>query len=152
MNQALLDELTNDPAGLGYAPHIASENDAAILALLTDKTLFTRLGWISSSKLNLWSAKFNDEYRTVEIRAADPLDPMYGAANALKRALNRDTDSNALNLGDPDVSSLLDAWTFADATGVSKAALIALGTHPASRAEVLGLSVTAQDIANALRP
>lgn len=152
MNQALLDELTNDPMALGYAPHVANEDDGAIYALLTDTTLFSKLGWVSVSDLNLWGAQNNAEYQLVETRAADPTDPMYGAANALKRALNRSSDDNAINLADPGVSALLDAWPFADGTGTTKTQLIALGTHPASRAEILGLNVTIQQIANTLRP
>jgi hypothetical protein len=146
----LFTELTTDPMGLGYAPLIVSRNDAGCELLLNDATKFTRPDWVSVSEFNTWCASHNEEYQNIKALAANSSNPYNSAADAILRCLNGAINTGALNLADVNVMNLLNAWPFADTTGATKAALIALGTFPASRAQVLGISATIDDISNAL--
>jgi len=147
---SLLDELTNDPEGLGYAPHIATGDDGIIYGLLTDK-VFTKPGWVGVPNFNAWCAANNDEYLNIEAHASNSASPFYAAAKTLLRMLNGAVSDGAFDLANPAISGLFNVWPFVDQTGQTKAALIAAGTYPASRAEILGIPVSVELIAKALR-
>ena len=147
---ALLTELQTDPMALGYAPLKTARNDAGLFALMNDKTKFTLLGWISEAAFNTWCSSHNAEYVNIETLAANNTSPYYASAKSLLRCLSGAITQGSINLADANVMALLNAWPFVDTTGASKAALIALGTFPASRADVLGISASVSDISNAL--
>lgn len=147
---ALLTELQTDPMALGYAALITAGNDGAIYALINDKSRFTKSGWVTVSAFNTWCALHNAEYINIQSLAANNASPFYAAANSLLRCLNGAVSDGAINLADTGVFGLFNSWPFVDTTGSAKSALIALGTFPASRADILSISATIPDIAHAL--
>jgi len=147
---SLYTELTTDPIALGYAALITVRNDAGLEALINDTTKFTLPGWISVSQFNTWCALHNAEYQNIKTLSANSSSPYNSAADAILRTLTGSISTGALNLADANVMALLNAWPFVDTTGAAKAALIALGTFSASRAQVLGISASLNDISTAL--
>jgi hypothetical protein len=150
MAGALYTELTTGVLAAQIAPFIASGDDGAINSLLTSPS-FTKPSWVSVAAFNAWCAQFNAEYLAIVSAANDNTSPLYSAANSLLRCLNGAVSDGAFNLADSSIIALLNSWVFADKSGASKAALIAAGNHPASRADIIGLDCSIEAIANSLR-
>lgn len=148
---SLLDELTTGPLAAELAPLIVAGDDGAVLAVLKDTSRYTRYGWITVADFNTWCAANNAEYQNIKAIAADSQNPFNAAAESLLRCLNGAVTDGAINLASQTVYGLVNSWPFVDQTGTAKSQLIALGTLPASRCDVLGINPTIQDIAQALR-
>ena len=146
---ALYTEITTDPLNLGYAPLIAVRNDAAVASILQSKN-YTKPGWISITDFNSWCALHSAEYANITALAANSTSPYYGTANALLRVLNGANSEGAFNLADANIITMFDIWPFVDTTGAAKAALVTMGTSPASRADVLGIDGSANAVSLAL--
>jgi len=139
---SLVDELVNDPVQMGYAQHIP-DNPDAIVSLLNDKR-FPTVVHVEKNKVSIWAASFGVRSQ-IEDFCNDPTNSLRDAALAIRDFLQAD-DSN-LDLTDPVVSGLVNAWpTSAEA----KAALFALGTVPKSRAEIANLPSTLTDVLGAI--
>jgi hypothetical protein len=151
MPSALYTELTTGPLASQIAPYLAVRNDAAIADLLNAKN-YTKPGWISVAKFNTWCAANNAEYANIESLASNSASPYYAAAKSLLRCLNGAVTDGAINLEDAIVMGLVNAWPFVNTSGTSaeKAALIAAGTFPASRAEVLSMDCSLNAISHTL--
>lgn len=147
---SLQTELSTDPMVLGYAAYIASGNVVELYNLIHDTSKFTMYGWISVSQFNTWCASNNAEYLNIKNIAANTASPYFAAAEAILRTLTGSISQGSLNLADTNVMTLLNAWPFVDTTGATKSALIALGTFPASRAQVLAIPASMQDISAAI--
>ena len=143
-------ELTSDPMAMGFSPYITTRNDAMLEQLLNDTSKFTIKGWVSVSQFNTWCASNNAEYLNIKNIATNTASPYFAAAEAILRTLTGSLSQGSLNLTDSNVMNLLNAWPFVDTTGATKAALIALGTFPASRAQILGIPASLNDISTAL--
>lgn len=142
-------ELTTDPAALGYAPFVSARNDQKLYDLLHAITT-TKLGWISVSDFDTWLAGYDAEFANMKTLAATPASQFYGDANILMSRMSSSDPRGAIDLSDPNVMAMVNTWPFVDTTGAAKAALIALGTYPASRADVLPFSCDLSDISNSL--
>ena len=129
---ALLTALTTGSLATTIAPYLASGNDVAIFNIVHDRSLFTRLDWISVADFNTWCSLHNAEYVNIESLAANSASPYFSSAKALLRCLLGSINSGAINLGSPTVLSMLNAWPYIDVTGASKNSLMAYGTFPAS--------------------
>jgi hypothetical protein len=142
----LLAQMTTGPLASLIAPYLASGDDSAIHNLATSKT-FIKYDWISVADFNTWCASNNAEFVNIQNVAATPSSPYYSAANSLLRCLNGAVNAGAINLGSSTVTALLNAWPFVDTTGTAKNSLIALGTFPASQADLTGLDWSIPSIA-----
>jgi hypothetical protein len=135
---ALKTELTTDPAGLGYAPHLASGSLSPIMELLNAPRIGVSVfrGVISSYEI---------------INATDP------AEWAALTAAEKQRYQMLTGAGQVDVSNANVRGAFAAMFGagtVTRTALVALASRPGSRAEELwgaGTAPTAADLARALR-
>lgn len=146
---SLYAELTTDPAALGYAPYLTARNDQKLHDMMHAVNA-TKLGWVTVAAFNAWCAQYNAEYVNIETIAANNANASYASAKALLRCLNGAVNDGALNLADPKITALLNAWPFVDTSGSAKSALIALGTFPASRADLLPFPCGLSDISTAL--
>lgn len=141
---ALKSELVNDPAALGYAPHIASGNDGALAAILNDLALGTSKGY----KLDVASV----DAATLQcgVQASE-----YVALTQPMRELWQAIISASIG-GVPVKNQQLRlqigaVWA---ANTNSRANMLAMQTRSCTRAELLfgeGVQVTPADIAIALR-
>jgi hypothetical protein len=150
---AYLDELAaevqNDPESIGYAAHIASGNDAALLALINGKTI-AAYGDVANSYFLAWATKHGQMSKIADTKD-DNQDPLRDAALALDKLLNTD---KPLNINAADIQQQMGAWL---ALGKCNQAAIddlyALGATHISRAEQLwgrGFAVGGLDLSNAL--
>jgi hypothetical protein len=147
---ALLSEIQADPAGLGYAPFVASKYDGGVLNLLNDRTRgFTVPQTAPWSAVLKWMAK--NTYRSKLEDAANNIP----AGNA-----NRDVALAILDLirGAAPGFDTTDTGTVdlfrAIVPPTQMPNLLALGNVPASRAEVLGgygTKPTLTDVSRVLR-
>lgn len=135
---ALAAELSADPLALGYAAQKVLGDTATAANLLNAKN-YTLAGSIPVSVFAGWAAQTgmraviedaaNNTASPLRSSALAILDILHGAASSL--------DLSASAVGQANVG-MLGAWVQAGAlTAANEAALIALATSPASRAEVL---------------
>lgn len=144
----LYNELTTGPLAAEIAPHIETGNDGAIVEILNRRDI-PSYGWITAADLNTWFALHNAEYINVKTLAMDTQSPFYAAANALLNCLSGSVGENALNLAAPEITAFVDSWPFVDQQ--SKTDLLAKGQKMISRAEQLGITVSENAVAVALR-
>lgn len=134
---ALRAELTNDPAGMGYAPFLAEGAFTPIVSLLNG----AKSGSLLRGLVAAWEIAGSIE-RTE-----------WAAITAADRAYIQ----MLLSAGSVNVASQRVQDAFANAFGVgsaTRAALVALLRQPGTRAEILfglGTVVTADDVARAWR-
>lgn len=138
-------ELAEDPLGLGYAPHIANDNDQALADMLNE----VREGVQVSRMIPLADI---EEYLTTNMK--------FGA---LRRSTSEIAQDAVDYIRSPRFENLdpanQTAWAMFDAliglsllTVADKTHIQDMGVRPGSRAEQLGLGhVAATDIARAVR-
>lgn len=136
----LLEEITTDPAGMGYAA-LLPDSPGRVADLLNAPTA-------SMVKSRFVTA------RTILAECEDGaavLDALSAAAqvnSAVKWALTFLSQNSGIDVGHPRTQAMIDGLAQAGALSLNLAAqLKALGVQPASRAELLGLgSVTIDDL------
>lgn len=143
-------ELQTDPLALGYAPHIASSNDAALADIINEKKYTRIVSRIISARGVL------SDYPGGPMAAAAVLDKLEAAASsvsALKWALNF-LRGDGLDIGAASTQGVIDQLVAGGIlTSAEGSNLKSLASVPAGRAEVLfGSAVSINDIASALRP
>ena len=147
---ALKTEIQTGPLAVELAPYLASGNDTAIADALNSQRGATML------KARLISARgVLSEYPTGPAAGAAVLDKLEAAAAsvpAVKWVMSF-LKSDGIDIGSPATQGMLDQLAVGGLITADEAAkLKSLGVAPASRAEiVLGQSVTATDVAVALR-
>lgn len=148
----LSDELTNDPEGLGYQPHIDAGDHQSVAGVLNEPRYPTVGGrLISSVELMRWGAQAGRIARLEDAATNSQLSPEIRsiASGALRMIQRSDT---GLDMSSPEdagmVQALVDAEIF---TVDDKASLETLSTYQISLAEQLGLGrVTHQQVREAL--
>ena len=141
---ALKTELQTDPATLGYAPHVASNNDEALADLLNDLTLGTSKGYTLTKKNitapELQSCVVVSEWIT---RSGEQKSAWQNLLIASAYTGVPTTNANII----AQAQSIWNATTTLDN-------LAAAISRPCTRAEFLGgelTSISAADVSNALR-
>jgi hypothetical protein len=170
-------ELDGDPAGMGYAPFIAENNDAGVRELLHDRTRgFTRIAPVAWRTVVTWGAQHGIRAK-IQDAADTPSNPVRDLALTFLDSI-RGLGTPTLDLTDPVVvgataggaayipggdpvatpgmlDALVAAGVLVDGQGASlKDDLIELGRVPVSRLELiseLGTTVTNTDLSRVLR-
>lgn len=137
---ALRDELEADPLDIGYAGMSDAEVEAALFA--KDRPVVVG---VTRDKFAIWAAKTGVR-STIEDVSLDKDDPLRASALTLLDFI-RGGVSTTLELTNADNLQMLGAWVaMGKITEAQKNELIALGTVTMSRAEELGLFVSASAI------
>jgi hypothetical protein len=143
-SQALKKEIQDDPEHLGYA----GKSPSQVADLLNEKR-FTRNYPIPLKKVLIWGAK-TGALGKLDAAAKDTQNPLQSVAMAALRVLDGSV-SDSLDLSDPDVMALIGALTQAGIfSAQSVQALSQIQAIPASRAEILGISVDHLDVSSSL--
>lgn len=142
----LSDELINDPASMGYQPHIDAGADGEIYTLLHTKQ-FAAYGEITCNSFAAWATQTGQ--RAV-IEDESKLDsPLRSVALSLLDVLY---SNRPIDFGDSDIVAMADAWLLGGKmTQTDYDSLLARASKQVSRAEVLGINPSVTDIAQALR-
>lgn len=145
----LIDELTTGPLAAEIAPHITAGSDGAIADILNRKDIqvYSKLtvgafaDWLAVTGLR----------SAVEDHAANPVSPL--RANALSILdLLRGSHEYQIDFGEASKQALLQAWeTNGDITLAQQQVMLTKSQAKISRADQLGITVTALDVAKALR-
>lgn len=131
----LSDEITNDPLDKGYAA-LLPDQPGHVVDLLNAKTE-TRLGIIDRTELTIWAASTGMR-AVIEDTANNSSSLLRSSALAILDVLKG--SSTGIDLSKPENAAILTGWEQAGALSTeNKNSMIALATHPASRAEVLGI-------------
>lgn len=147
----LANELRTDPAGLGYAPLLASGSDGALADLLNRQDRAGRRP-VAVRDLLRWGAKSGV---LADIVAASQNLTAAKAIRAVSLAALKLLDRlDTLDLDDADIRAMVDGLAAAGVlTAAQRTELLALGDAPVSRAEQLfglGVTVSHLDVARAL--
>lgn len=144
MNYDVLhDELTQDPAGLGYAPLLASGSDNAVAALLNEARYPTD-GRITIERLLRWAAKYAVLPRLQQATQSE--NQQIAGIAQVGLLLTQNPNIPVIDLGLPDVQQMFGALVEAGViTADERDELFAAGVRLRSRAEVLGLGTVAAD-------
>lgn len=142
LQQVLSDEISNDPAGLGYAAHLP-DSPGIVADLINNVKTDTMLGPLRTTTAKAWAAH-------------GPYAKIVDASNDVNHACRasclviRDSFAcgDPIHIEDAGLQAMLDMWVQHDvATQAEVDALYQLATVHASRGEKLGLGiVTAYDI------
>ena len=145
----LRDELTNDPAGLGYAPLLAAGSANQVAAMLNEPR-YDALGSVPITPLLEWIAAHGVMARLRAAAARDNAEIASIAEVALMLVSNPNIP--ALDLSRPRVQAMLAALTQAGViTQGAHDELLALATVHVSRAHQLGLGhISADDVSMAV--
>ena len=146
---ALRDELTQDPAGLGYAPLLDAGSANQVAAALNEPRYPTD-GPITIERLLRWAAKYAVLPR---LQAAAQSDNMQVAGIAqVGLLLTQNPNIPVIDLGLADVQQMFGALVQAGVISADERdELFAAGVHLVSRADVLKLgAVTADDVSRAM--
>jgi hypothetical protein len=145
----LHDELTNDPAGIGYAPALAAGSHNVVAALL-NAPQFDALGSVGITPMLIWIAKYGVMARLRAAAAGD--NPQIASIAEVAALLVQNPNISAIDFSLPDVQAMLAA--LAQAGVISAEAyqeVVALATVHVSRAQQLGLgTVSADDVSRAM--
>jgi len=146
---ALRDELTNDPAGLGYAPLVAAGSHNAIAAALNEPR-YDALGSVPITPMLEWIAAYGIMARLRAAAAGS--DAQIASIAEVALMLVSNPNIPALDLSRPRVQTMLDALMQAGVIPQDAyAEVLALATIRTSRAHQLGLgTVTADDVSRAM--
>ena len=138
----LLSELDDDPAGLGYADPVADRRDGDIAALLNDKGHATLPYEVTGPTLLKLGVGVPGLRKTIEDNVGNSDPQKASVALTIKDMIvsgrSLDLTDPAIYSGNPNSPGILEAligWGWVDAAGY--AAIVAAGSVPASRAEVL---------------
>lgn len=145
----LTEELTNDPAGLGYAALITAGNDAGIANLLNTATVFV-VGEIDRADLATWAASTGMR-AMIKTLSEDAGSALQSSALAIVDVLQG--AAGGIDLSKPAHMAILDAWKTAGVLSADdKASFIAFATHDVIRSVYLfGNLVSANDVARTVR-
>lgn len=146
---ALRNELTQDPAGLGYAGAI-EQGSHNIVAALLNQPRYPGLGPVDITSMLIWIAKWGMLNRLRLAAAGD--NPEVASIAEVAMLMINNPNISAVDFGLPDVQSMLAALVQSGAIPdpayqelKQKAAVLR------SRADILGLgTVSADDVAIAL--
>jgi len=146
---ALRNELTTDPAGLGYAPLLAAGSANQVADLLNASTQ-QGLGSVLITPLLEWIAAHGIMARLRAAAAGEDADVASIAEVALMLVSNPNIP--ALDLSRPRVQAMLGALTLASVIPAdAQAELLGMATTYVSRAQVLGWAyVSADDVSRAV--
>lgn len=150
---ALHAELSTDPLALGYAAKIGADDWLGCAGLLNAKN-YTLVGSILVSVFAGWAAQtgMRAAIEDASVNTASPLRSSALAVLDILRGAATSLDLSSSAQGQANIG-MLNAWVSAGAlTAANEAALMALATSPASRAEVLwgaGTTVSENDVINA---
>lgn len=143
----LSDELTNDPASLGYQPHIDVGADGEIYALLYAKQ-FAAYGETSCNSFAAWATQ-TGQLAVIEDESKNTTSPLRSIALSLLYVL---TSNRPIDFGDADIVAMANVWLAGGKmTQAEYDSLLARASKSISRAEVLGINPSVTDIAQALR-
>src|SRR5687768_6014402 len=123
--QGLLEELRDDPTGLGYSALISAKDDEGVAALLND-TVTPVVGEISRADLTTWAASTGMR-ATIEDASKDGQSPLRASALAILDVLKGSSDG--INLAKSSNMSILTAWESAGLlSSLDKGSFISLAT------------------------
>lgn len=133
----LLDEIMTGPLAAEVAPYVATRHDAMVAKILNDPR-YPIAGNVGRAEFVIWAA--SGPRATIEDVATNQGHPLRASALTLLDFMRGAAES--IDLGNPAVSALFDAWVSAGAiTAEQQAALQAHGTRVVGRAESVGLGV-----------
>jgi hypothetical protein len=146
---ALRNELTTDPAGLGYAPLLDAGSANQVAAALNEPRYPTD-GPITIERLLRWAAKYAVLPR-LQVAAQSDNIALAGIAQ-VGLLLTQNPNIPEIDLGLEDVQQMFAALVEAEViSAAQRDELFASGVHLVSRADVLGLGyVSADDISRAV--
>ena len=141
---ALIDELTNDPTGRGYAAFLPGDPWRA--AQLLNAPTETMVGAVTAAQALTWAAP--RAYAAIVDAANDKAHPARSCCLVVRDTVLANND---INLQLSAVQGLLQSLVLAGVVEQGEAdALIYIATKPASRAQVLGLgAVSVEDLRTA---
>lgn len=132
---ALNNEIANDPTGKGYAGMLP-DRPGYVVDALNAKTE-TKLGEIDRPNLTIWAVK-TGMLAAVKDESEDKLSPLRSSALAILHVLMG--ASTGINFENQENIDTLNAWIAIGKLSVEhKDLMLSMATHPASRAEILGL-------------
>jgi hypothetical protein len=145
----ILAELQTDPAGLGYAPLLAVNNDQGVADLLNE------MSFTAPAPRLITARGILSDYSGGPAAAAAVLDKLAAAApgvSALNWAFGF-LKTDGLDIGHPATQGMIDQLAAGNVITTTEATnLKALALKPISRAGiVLGRQVTANDVARTVR-
>lgn len=136
---ALRAEILSGPLAAELAPHVATRHDAMI-ALIMSEPRYPVAGSVSRAQFAVWAA--SGPRAAIEDHATNAASALRASALSLRDFL-LGAGSTDLDLADPAVAQLLDAWVAASAiTAEQRDALLAIGARTISRAEQIGLGAS----------
>jgi hypothetical protein len=143
-------EIETGPLAAELAPFVAAGNDGQVAAILNDKTRGgTRLQYRLLSARGILA-----DYADGPMAAAAMLDKLEAASvsvSAIKWVMTF-LKSDGIDIGHPATQGMIDQLAAGGVLTTTEATnLKALGIVPASRAEVLGATITHIDVAKAMR-
>jgi len=146
----LSDEIANDPAALGYAPHVASGNDLAIAALCNEATVSV-VGEVDRAQFAIWAVN-TGMYGKIKDIAANTNHALRHSALAILAVLEGGA-STGIDFAIPENITNINAWeSAAELSTANKNALMAIATRTVARSvSLFGQTITAADVAKALR-
>ena len=128
---SLRNELSSDPAQLGFHNYLPSSPGQAV-ALLNDKR-FVRNGAVQKSAFMVWAVKWGERSNIEDHSDPTMGSPVRDIALAMQDILRGSLEE--LNLGDPEVYELVSFWQFRNPAALPD--LVARAQVPASRMEIL---------------
>lgn len=150
---ALAAELANDPKALGYAPHVASRDDAGLAAMLNAPRGTRAISRLCNERtiMSFYAdgALAADALLTAIETYAAGTQPL---SSITRRAMRYVQQPDGLDLGSPTTVMMLGALVQAGViTADQSAKLTAIATDPSSRAlDLFGVPVAAHDVTVAL--
>lgn len=138
----LRDEISADPAGLGYADHLP-DSPGIVADLINNVKTDTMLGPLRTTTAKAWAA--HGPYARIVDASADVTHACRASCLVIRDSF---ACGDPIHIEDPGLQAMLAKWVeHGVATQAEVDALYQLATVPASRAEKLGLDfVTAYDI------
>lgn len=138
----LSEELTNDPTGKGYDVLLINQ-PGHVVDLLNAKSE-SKYGLLDKTNLTLWAVKTN-MFAVIEDEANDKLSPLRSSAMAILYVLKG--ASSGVDFSKIENMQIIDLWKYHGKLSLEHSDLMLLmSTHPASRAEVLGLPHITEEI------
>lgn len=147
---ALYNELTTGPLSSEIAQYITSGNDGAIFDILNRKDIPVNSS-VNINTFAIWCASTGMR-ASIQDQANNVNSPLRSIALTLLDLLQGNLNPPALDLSNSINVAMVEAWVTAGLlTSVQRDELLNLSKKLISRAEQLGIVVTIENIANALR-
>jgi len=143
-------EITAGPLAVELAPFVAAGNDGAIAAILNDKR-FTRVQRVTLKDIVRYLLD-NGVWLSIVDKAADVAASPAKSSARMFMEVQKMGFIESLDMSKPSSQGMLSALVAAGTmTAAHQTALTNMGVVPASRAEVLGKTITITDVARAIR-